>query len=83
MFAVNESAADSIRRVYNEYGEFAAVIELRRHFPGVADNENARRCVRTIALDAAACSVTVEAEGPDRSVGAVISESRYRRRYNP
>jgi hypothetical protein len=32
-----------IRRVYEESGEFAAVAELRRYFPGITDNTNARR----------------------------------------
>jgi hypothetical protein len=29
--------------------ELAAVVELRRHFPGITDNENARLCVPSIA----------------------------------
>ena len=49
MFCVDEATAESIRRAYTEDGEFSAVVELRRHFPGIADNENARLCVRTIA----------------------------------
>ena len=49
MFMVSESVAEAIRRTYEESGEFAAAIELRRHFPGITDNENARRCARTIA----------------------------------
>jgi len=49
MFMVNEAEAAAIRRAYEESGEFAAAIELRRHFPGIADNANARLCARTIA----------------------------------
>jgi hypothetical protein len=49
MFVVNESMAEAIRRTFEEDGELSAVIELRRHFPGIMDNENARLCVRTIA----------------------------------
>ena len=30
-------------------GEFAAAIELRRLFPGITDNTQARKCARTIA----------------------------------
>ena len=30
-------------------GEFAAAIELRRRFPGITDNAQARECARTIA----------------------------------
>jgi hypothetical protein len=49
MFTVSESEADAIRRAYEDGGELSAAIELRRLFPGIADNENARRCARTIA----------------------------------
>jgi hypothetical protein len=49
MFVVDESIADAIRRAYDEGGELSAVVELRRHFPGITDNANARLCVRAIA----------------------------------
>ena len=49
MFTVSESEAEAIRRACQAGGELSAVVELRRHFPGIADNENARLCVRTIA----------------------------------
>jgi len=49
MFAVDEQTAEAIRRAFNESGELAAVVELRRHFPLIQDNEQARACVRTIA----------------------------------
>jgi alkanesulfonate monooxygenase SsuD/methylene tetrahydromethanopterin reductase-like flavin-dependent oxidoreductase (luciferase family) len=49
MFTVSESVAEAIRRAYEAGGELSAVVELRRHFPGIIDNENARLCVRTIA----------------------------------
>ena len=49
MFVVDEPTAAAIRKAYLESGELAAVAELRRHFPGIVDNENARLCVRTIA----------------------------------
>ena len=49
MFCVDEATAAAIRRAYEEEGELSAVVELRRHFPGIADNANARLCVRTIA----------------------------------
>jgi hypothetical protein len=49
MFCVDESTAEAIRRAYTESGEFAAVAELRQHFPGITDNANARLCVRAIA----------------------------------
>jgi hypothetical protein len=49
MFVVDEPAAEAIRRAFNESGELAAVVELRRFFPLIQDNEQARACVRTIA----------------------------------
>jgi hypothetical protein len=49
MFTVDESTAEAIRRAYEEGGELSAVVELRRRFPGITDNVNARRCVRAIA----------------------------------
>jgi hypothetical protein len=49
MFVVTEADATAIRAVYQQRGEFAAAIELRRLFPGITDNAEARECVRTIA----------------------------------
>ncbi len=49
MFIVSEEDAVAIRDVFERDGELSATIELRRRFPGIADNENARRCARTIA----------------------------------
>jgi hypothetical protein len=49
MFTVDEPTAEAIRRAFNESGELAAVVELRRHFPLIQDSEQARACVRTIA----------------------------------
>lgn len=46
---VKEAEAAAIRKAYEEGSELSAVAELRRHFPRIADNENARLCVRTIA----------------------------------
>src|SRR5689334_4468852 len=54
MFVVSEAIAETIRRIYQESGEFAAAVELRRHFPGITDNQNARRCARDRRLVAAA-----------------------------
>lgn len=48
MFTVDAATAAAIRKAYDEGGELSAVVELRRHFPGITDNENARLCVRTI-----------------------------------
>ena len=49
MFAVTEEDEAAIRAVYERRGEFAAAIELRRRFPGITDNAQARECARTIA----------------------------------
>jgi hypothetical protein len=49
MFCVDEITAAAIRRAYEEGGELSAAVELRRWFPGITDNANARRCARVIA----------------------------------
>jgi len=49
MFVVTEAEAAAIRAVFEQHGEFAAAVELRRLFPGVLDNAEARQCARTIA----------------------------------
>ena len=38
MFVVSEAEAAAIRAVFQQRGEFAAAIELRRRFPGITDN---------------------------------------------
>jgi hypothetical protein len=49
MFVVTEADAAAIRAIFNEEGELSAAIELRRRFPGVNDNAQARAHARTIA----------------------------------
>ena len=49
MFTVTEAEAAAVRTAFEQGGEFAAAVELRRLFPGVADNAAARECARTIA----------------------------------
>ena len=49
MFVVTEEDAAAIRAVYEQRGEFAAAVELRRLFPGITDNAQARACAHTIA----------------------------------
>ena len=49
MFVVDEATAEAIRRALNDGGELSAVVELRRHFPAITDNTEARRCVSIIA----------------------------------
>jgi hypothetical protein len=49
MYVVSEADAAAIRTLFEQDGEFAAALELRRRFPGIASNEQARDQVRTIA----------------------------------
>lgn len=49
MFVVSEEEAAATRAAFDRDGEFTVAIELRRLFPGITDNENARRCARSIA----------------------------------
>ena len=49
MFVVSEAEAAAIRTAFEQRGEFAAAVELRRLFPGITDNAQARECARTIA----------------------------------
>jgi hypothetical protein len=49
MFVVTEAEATAIRTAFDQGGEYAAAVELRRLFPGVTDNAQARECARTIA----------------------------------
>jgi hypothetical protein len=49
MFVVTEAEAAAIRAAFEQRGEFAAAIEMRRLFPGVTDNAQARESARAIA----------------------------------
>jgi hypothetical protein len=49
MFSVTETEAAAIRRAFKEEVELSATLELRRHFPGIPDNVQAREYARTIA----------------------------------
>ena len=46
---VTEADASAICTAYEQDGEFAAAMELRRLFPGIVDNERAIICARAIA----------------------------------
>jgi hypothetical protein len=48
VFVVDDETAEAIRRAWERGGELAGVVELRRHFPLITDNANARLCVRAI-----------------------------------
>jgi hypothetical protein len=49
IFVVSEKDAAGIRTAFDRGGELSAAIELRRLFPGIIDNEQARTLARTIA----------------------------------
>lgn len=49
MFAVSEQDAAAIRAAFERGGEFAAAVELRRLFPGIPTNAQARAHARIIA----------------------------------
>jgi len=49
MFCVSEAEAAAIRTAFEQKGEFAAAIELRRLFPGITDNAKTRSWARVIA----------------------------------
>jgi hypothetical protein len=46
MFIVSEAEAAAIRTAFDRGGELSAAVELRRLFPGVTDNAQARECAR-------------------------------------
>ncbi len=49
MFVITEADAAAIRATFDQEGELSAAIELRRRFPGITDNTEARACARSIA----------------------------------
>jgi hypothetical protein len=49
MVAVTEEQATAILAAFGRHGEFSAAVELCRMFPGIADMNRARECVRIIA----------------------------------
>ena len=61
MFLVSEADTAAIRAIFEQEGELSAAIEVRRLFPVITDNAEARACARTIAgwkpLPAAACQL--------------------------
>jgi len=68
MFCVDGSAAEAIRRAFDEGGELSSAVELRRHFPGIADNANARRCARAIAGWTPIAPLTTEGGGQEKQL---------------
>jgi hypothetical protein len=49
MFVITEADAAAIRAAFERGDELSAAVELRRLFPGIGNNAEARRCARTIA----------------------------------
>jgi hypothetical protein len=49
MFVVSEAEATAIRAAFDRGAELSAAVEIRRLFPGITDNVQARECARTIA----------------------------------
>jgi hypothetical protein len=49
MYLVTEADAAAICEIFEKEGELSAAIELRRRFPGIRDNAQARAQARTIA----------------------------------
>ncbi|MGA8192756.1 MAG: hypothetical protein WB902_05220 [Acetobacteraceae bacterium] len=49
MFVVSEAEAAAIRTAFEQQGELSAVAELRRLFPGITENVQARECAPVIA----------------------------------
>jgi len=70
MFVVTEADAAAIRAAFEQAGELSAAVEVRRRFPGIADNAQARACARTIAgwrpPAAAPCPATPPHSGRER-----------------
>lgn len=50
MFIVTESDAAAIRVAFEADGEFSAAVELRRRFPGITNNGQARAIVSLTPL---------------------------------
>ena len=72
MFSVSEAEAAAIRAAFEQSGELAAVIEVRRLFPGIADNATVR-----------ACALTIAGWQPPTSPPSPISKLRPRKRPQP
>ena len=65
MFVVSEAEAAAIRTAFEQQGELSAAIELRRLFPGITDNLQARECrARHRRLEAAAATPSQAASAP-------------------
>ena len=77
MFVVTEAEATAIRAAYDQGGEFSAAVELRRLFPAILDNEQARDCARTIVgwKPLAMPQETPEMSTQDQIIDAVMARA--------
>jgi hypothetical protein len=48
MFAIDDATVAAVRQAFEDAGEFAAVMELRRRYAGIGDLAHARRIVRIV-----------------------------------
>jgi hypothetical protein len=48
MFAIDDATVVAVRHAFDEHGELAAAVELRRHFAGIGDLAWARQVVRIV-----------------------------------
>jgi hypothetical protein len=78
MFAVSETEAAAIRSAFNRGGKLSAAVELRRLFPAITDNVQARECARTIAgwKPLPNGAVPSQADAPTQGPGALTQPRR-------
>jgi hypothetical protein len=72
LFVVSEADAAAIRTAYEQEGELSAAIELRRRFPGITDEAEARECVRTIASWKTAASTAAPGDAAASPQGQLV-----------
>ena len=72
---LSEAEATAIRTAFDRGGDVLAAAELRRLFPGVSDNDQARDCARTIAgrKPGAASQETPDMPAQDQIIDAVMA----------
>ena len=80
MFAVDDAAAEAIRRLLDESGELAAAVEVRRLFPGIPDLAKARDCARIIASWGPIAPPPATREATAVNAGVGVDGDRFRLR---
>ena len=66
MFVVTEAEAAAIRTAFEQQGELSAAVELRRLFPGITDNVQARECAHHRRVEAVGPAVQAALRGRRR-----------------